>query len=73
MSMKIILCQWRKLNLLKIQKKKQGEEADEDTKQECSASDKETCTVEKVAVVAKGEPAKDFKIGTNKRMKKYLD
>ena len=30
------------------------------------------CTGKKVAVVAKGEPAKDFKIGTNKGMKKYL-
>ena len=30
------------------------------------------CTVEKVAVIAKGEAAKDFKIGTNTGMKKYL-
>jgi hypothetical protein len=30
------------------------------------------CTVEKVAVVAKGEAAKDFKICTYTGMKKYL-
>ena len=30
------------------------------------------CTVENIAVVAKGEAAKDFKIGTNTGMKKYL-
>ena len=30
------------------------------------------CTVEKVAVDAKGEAAKDFKIGTNTGIKKYL-
>ena len=48
------------------------EEADEATKLEYSASDIEKCTVEKVAVVAKGEATKDFKIGTNTWMKKYL-
>ena len=42
------------------------------TKLEYSASDIEKCTVEKVAVDAKGEAAKDFKIGTNTGMKKYL-
>ena len=36
------------------------------------ASDLEKLTVEKVSVVAKGEPAKDSKIGTNTLMKKYL-
>ena len=30
------------------------------------------CTVEKVAVVAKGEAATDFQIGTNTAVKKYL-
>ena len=47
-------------------------EADEATKLEYSASDIEKCTVEKVAVNAKGEAAKDFKIRTNTGMKKYL-
>ena len=47
-------------------------QADEATKLEYSASDIEKCTVEKVAVVAKGEAAKDFNIGTNTGMKKYL-
>ena len=42
------------------------------TKLEYSASDIEKCTVEKFAVVAKGEAAKDFKIGTNTGMKKYM-
>ena len=51
---------------------KLAEEADEATKQECSASDIEKCPIEKVDVVTKGEPAKDFKICTNKRTKKYL-
>ena len=32
----------------------------------------EKCTVEKVAVDAKVEAAKDFKIGTNTELKKYL-
>ena len=41
-----------------------AEEAGEATKQEYYASDTEKCTVEKVAVVAKGEAAKDFKICT---------
>ena len=49
-----------------------AEKADVATKLEYSASDIEKYTVEKVAVVAKGEAAKDFKIGTNKGMKKYL-
>ena len=39
---------------------------------EYSASGIEKYTVEKAAVVAKGEAAKDFKIGTDTRMKKYL-
>ena len=42
------------------------------TKLEYSASDIEKYTVEKVAVVAKGEAAKVFKIGTDTGMKKYL-
>jgi hypothetical protein len=46
------------------------EEADEATKLEYSAYDIEKCTVEKVAVVAEGEAAKDFK--TNTEVKKYL-
>ena len=37
-----------------------------------SASDIEKWTIEKVSVVAKGEAAKDSKIGTNTWMKKYL-
>ena len=45
---------------------------DESTKLEYSASDIEKCTVEKVDVVAKGESAKDLKIGNNTGMKKYL-
>ena len=44
-----------------------AEEVHEATKQEYSASDVEKYTVEKVAVVAKCEAAKDFNIGT-----KYL-
>jgi hypothetical protein len=32
----------------------------------------EKCTVEKVAVDAESEATKDFKIGTNTGMKKYL-
>ena len=47
------------------------EEAGEATKLEYYASDIEKCTVEKVAVVAKGEAAKDFKICTFTGMKKY--
>ena len=47
-------------------------EADEATKLENSASDIEKCTVEKVAVVAKCEAAKDVKIGTNPKMKKFM-
>ena len=39
-----------------------AEEADDATKLEYSASDIEKCTVEKVAVVAKCEAAKAFKI-----------
>ena len=42
------------------------------TKLEYSASDIEKCNDEKVAVVAKGEAAKEFKIGTNAGVKKYL-
>ena len=49
-----------------------AKEADEATKLEYSASDIEKCTIEKVAVVEEGEPAKDFKISTNTGMKKYL-
>ena len=49
-----------------------AEEAGEATKLEYYASDIEKCTVEKVAVVAKGEAAKDFKICTYTGMKKYL-
>ena len=49
-----------------------AEEADEATKLEYSASGLEKCTVEKVAVVAKGEAVKDVKIGTNTTLKKYL-
>ena len=48
------------------------EEADKATKLEYSASDIEMCTVERVAVVSKGEAAKDVKIGTYTGMKKYL-
>ena len=82
--MKLILGQWRKLNLLNSQKKVNSigsvkisittwaEEADEATKLEYSASDIEKCTVEKVAVASKGEAAKDFKIGTNTVIKIYL-
>ena len=85
MSIKSIPCQWRKLNRLKIQKKSVNsigsveisittwaEEADVATKLEYFASDIENCTVEKVAVVAKGEAAKVFKVGTDTGMKKYL-
>ena len=46
--------------------------ADEATKLEYSTSDIEKCTIEKDAVVAKDEAAKDLKIGTNTGMKKYL-
>ena len=49
-----------------------AEEADEATKLEYSAYDIKKCTVEKVAVVAKGEAAKDFEIDTNTEVKKYL-
>ena len=42
------------------------------TKLEYSDFDKEKCTVEKVTVVARGEAAKVFKIGTNTGMKKYV-
>ena len=48
-----------------------AEEADDATKLEYSASDIEKCTVEKVAVVAKGEAAKAFKTDTNTAMKQY--
>ena len=47
------------------------EEAGEATKLEYYASDIEKCTVEKVAVVVKGEAAKDFKIWTYTGMKIY--
>ena len=77
--MKLILFQWRKLNLLKIYRKLSdfnriswAEEADEATKLEYSAYDIEKFTVEKVAVVADGEAAKEFMIGTNTEVKKYL-
>ena len=46
-------------------------EAGEANKLEYYASDIEKCTVEKVAVVAKGEAAKDFKIWSYTGMKKY--
>ena len=49
-----------------------AEEAGEANKLEYSASDLEKCTVEKVAVVAKGEVAKDFKISNYTGRKKYL-
>ena len=42
------------------------------TKLEYYAYDIEKCTLETVAVVAKGDAVKDFKIGTNTWMKKYL-
>ena len=48
-----------------------AEETDEATNLEDSASDIEKCTVEKVAVVAKGDAAKAFKTDTNTRMKQY--
>ena len=81
---KLILCQWKKLNLLKIQKNKwiQSDKLifllplelnillGEATKLEYYASDIEKWTVEKVAVVDKGEAAKDFKICTYTGMKK---
>ena len=83
--MKLILCQWKKLNLLKIQKKyvnligsveiyitTWAEEAGEATELEYSASGIENCTAEKVDVVAKGEVAKNFQIGIFTGMKKYL-
>ena len=47
-----------------------SEESDEGTQLENSGSDIEKCTVEKVAVFAKGEAAKDVNIGTNTEMKK---
>ena len=84
MSIKLILCKWRKLNLLRIQNKGNSigsveisittwaEEPDEATKLEYSASDIKECTAEKVAVDAKGEAAKDFKISSNTGMKKYV-
>ena len=49
-----------------------AEEADEITKLEYSASDREKCADEKVDVVAKYEAAKDFKIVTTTVMKKYV-
>jgi hypothetical protein len=49
-----------------------AEDAGEATKLEYSASDIEKYTVEKVAVVAKGEAAKDFKICTYTGRQKYL-
>ena len=42
------------------------------TKLKYFASEIEKCTVEKVAVVAKGEAVKDFRSGTNTGMKQYL-
>jgi hypothetical protein len=42
------------------------------TKLKYSASEIKKCTVEKVAVVAKGEAVKDFRSCTNTGMKKYL-
>ena len=48
-----------------------AEEAGEATKLEYYASDIEKCTVEKDAVVAKGEAAKDFNICTYTGMKTY--
>ena len=49
-----------------------AEKTDKATKLEYSVSGIEKCTVERVAIVAKGQAAKDFKIGTNTRMKKCL-
>ena len=49
-----------------------GEDADEPTKLEYSASEIEKHTVENVAVVPKGEAAKEFKVGTNTWMKKNM-
>ena len=49
-----------------------AKETDEATKLEYSASDIEKCTVENVSVVAKGEAAKDLKIGTNTGTKKDM-
>ena len=49
-----------------------AEEAVEATKLEYFAYDIEKCTAEKVAVVAKGEANKDFKIGTNTGIKNML-
>ena len=49
-----------------------AKETDEATKLDYSASDIEKCTDENVAVVDEGEAAKDFKIGTNTGMKKYM-
>ena len=43
------------------------------TKLKFSSSGIEKCTVEKVAVVAKGEAAKDFKICTNTGFKKISE
>ena len=48
-----------------------AEETDEATIIEGSVSDIEKWTVEKVAVVAKGEAGKDFKTDTNTQMKQY--
>ena len=49
-----------------------AEEADEATKLEHYASNLEKFTVEKNAVVSKGEATKDFKICPYTGMKKYL-
>ena len=49
-----------------------AEEAVEATKLEYFAYDIEKCTAEKVAVVAKGEANKAFKIGTNTGIKNIL-
>ena len=48
-----------------------SKETDEPTNLEYSVSDIETFTVEKVAVVAKGEAGKDFKTDTNSQMNQY--
>ena len=82
--MKLLLSQLKKLNLLKMLKilsyqwmplrflfSTWAEETDEATNIEDSVSDIEKCTVEKVAVVAKGEAGKDFKTDTNTQMKQY--
>ena len=47
-------------------------EADKATKLEYSSPGREKCTVQKVAVVAKSDSAKYFKIDTNTGIKKYM-